>query len=464
MPPKIWKNGVSGSEKMQGVGFFNIFSIDFLFKLITFGFCFNIISMVRFSVIAFILLIHSVVLYADNKPTHDTTATTGEVKFLADDPIIAMLDSMINMSYLTRQQPFYEYSNDNHFNFCIEDIPYYCDTTISYQLEDLNSTTPFELIYNEQVQKYIDFYAYRRRASVSRMLGLGRLYFPLFEQMLDKYNLPVELKYLAIVESALNPVALSRAGAVGLWQFMPATGRMYGLNPGQNVDDRRDPFKATDAACRHFIDLYNRFGDWNMVLAAYNAGSGSVSRAIRRSGGETDYWKVQPYLPRETQNYVPAFIAVTYVMNYHKDFNLFPELPPFDFFELDTVTVRGFLTLDYLSEKMELDRESLGFLNPALKNGNIYASEAEPWYLTLPRSHVGLFLANASVFYEEMKEKTSSPASNTSIASAGRVHVVKKGESLGVIASRYRVSVSALKSKNNLKSNMIHPGQRLVIP
>ena len=421
--------------------------------------------MFRIKVILFFFLLQFPVLYADNKPTHDTTATSEEQTFINDDPVIAMLDSMISMSYLMRQQPFYEYSSDNPFNFTLEDIPYYCDSLVSIQLEVLNNSTPFNFVYNEQVQKYIDFYAYRRRGSVSNMLGLGRLYFPLFEEMLDRYNLPVELKYLAIVESALNPVAVSRAGAVGLWQFMPATGRIYGLNPGQAVDDRRDPFKSTEAACRHFIDLYNRFGDWNLVLAAYNAGSGSVSRAIRRAGGETDYWKVQPFLPRETQNYVPAFIAISYVMNHHKDYNLFPVNPPFDYYELDTVTVRGFLTLDYLSEKLNIDRESLGFLNPALKNGSIYASATEPWYLILPRPSVGAFLANTALFYAEMEELSKSQvAQTTAVSSSGRVHVVKRGESLGVIANRYRVSVSALKAKNNLKSNMIHPGQRLIIP
>lgn len=418
--------------------------------------------MFRIKTILFFLIIQIPVLFADNKPTQDSTATAEEMSYISDDPVIAMLDSMISMSYFVRQQPFYEISSDNPFNFDLEDIPYYSDSIVSAKLEVLNGTTPFDFVYNGQVQKYIDFYAYRRRGSVSNMLGLGRLYFPLFEEMLDRYNLPVELKYLAIVESALNPVAVSRAGAVGLWQFMPATGRIYGLNPGHSVDDRRDPYKSTEAACRHFIDLYNRFGDWNLVLAAYNAGSGNVSRAIRRAGGETDYWKVQPYLPRETQNYVPAFIAISYVMNNHKDYNLFPENPPFDYYELDTLTVRGFLTLDYLSEKLAIERENLGFLNPALKNGNIYASPTEPWYLILPRSFVGTFLANAELFYKEMEELSKSQ--QTAQTSSGKIHVVRRGESLGVIAKRYRVSVSALKSKNNLKSNMIHPGQRLIIP
>ncbi|MFO7723035.1 MAG: transglycosylase SLT domain-containing protein [Bacteroidales bacterium] len=421
--------------------------------------------MQRTTVVILLLFLQMPLLFADNKPYNDSTATTAEAGILPDDPILVMLDSMVNQSFLQRHLPFYALSADNPYGFCMEDIPYYEDSIVMLRLEELNSTTPFDLLYNAQVQKFIDFYAYRRRASVQRMLGLGRLYFPLFEQMLDKYNLPVELKYLAIVESALNPVAVSRAGAVGLWQFMPATGRLYGLNPGTSVDDRRDPYKATDAACRHFIDLYNRFGDWNLVLAAYNAGSGGVARAIKRSGGATDYWKVQPYLPKETQNYVPAFIAVCYVMSNHKEYNLFPVTPPFDYYELDTVTVSGNLTLDYLAEKMSYDRESLGFLNPALKNGAIYATPENPTVLTLPRSLVGFFIANAPTFYEEMGNRESKPeTAKPSVAASGRVHIVKKGESLGVIASKYRVSVNALKAKNHLKSTLIHPGQKLIIP
>lgn len=421
--------------------------------------------MQRFPVIILFLLFQHYLVQADNKPYLDTAATSGETKFLTDDPIAMMLDSMVNLSYFLRHQPLYEFSTDNPHGFCIEDIPYYSDSVVRLKLEMLNSTTPFEFEYNAQVKRYIDFYAYRRRASLSRMLGLGRLYFPLFEEMLDKYNLPVELKYLAIVESALNPVAISRSGAVGLWQFMPATGRLYGLTPGQGVDDRRDPFKATDAACRHFVDLYSRFGDWNLVLAAYNAGSGGVAKAVKRSGGQSDYWKVQPYLPKETQNYVPAFIAVCYVMAHHKDYNLFPVTPPFDYFELDTVAVRGYLTLNYLSEKLDLDRESLGFLNPALKNGNIYASPDNPWYLTLPRSHVGTFLANATLYYEDMKSEVKQPPAEKAPAkSTGKIHTVRKGESLGVIANKHHCSVTALKKRNSLKSNMIHPGQKLVIP
>jgi len=423
--------------------------------------------------LAFLLiLVQLPLLRGGNVPIQDSTDTVTvarEVELIGDDPFLMMLDSMISLSFLNRLAPAYEYSTVNPLGFNTEDIPYYADSIVAARLGMLDLTTPFELVYNDQVQRFIDFWAYRRRPLMSNMLGLGRLYFPLFEEMLDRYQIPLELKYLAIVESALNPVAVSRAGATGLWQFMPATGRIYGLNPGRSVDDRSDPFKATDAACRHFIDLYNRFGDWNLVLAAYNCGSGCVSRAIRRAGGETDFWKLQPYLPRETQNYVPAFIAVAYVMEHHKDYNLFPATPPFVFFELDTVHVRGFLTLDYLAEKLGIDPAQLRYLNPALKSGTVYGSAENPWSLTLPRSYVGPFLANAGRFYEEMKEAT---ASNPGVASAsgrtetpsGTVHVVRKGESLSIIARRYGCSVEALQRRNNLRSTMIHPGQRLVIP
>ncbi|HRZ41760.1 MAG TPA: transglycosylase SLT domain-containing protein [Bacteroidales bacterium] len=424
--------------------------------------------MPKTALILLLLLIQHALLQADNKPYPDTssTAVSDELRFRNDDPIMLMLDSMINLSYLAKHMPLYAASCGNPKGFCSDDIPYYTDSVISVQMEALNLSTPFDLIYNAQVQKFIDFYAYRRRASVARMLGLGRLYFPLFEETLDKYNLPVELKYLAIVESALNPVAVSRAGAVGLWQFMPSTGRLYGLTPGQGVDDRRDPFLATDAACRHFVDLYARFGDWNLVLAAYNAGPGGVARAVKKAGGVNDYWKVQPYLPRETQSYVPAFIAVCYVMAHHQDFNIMPVSPPFDYYVLDTVAVRGYLTLDFLAEKMSMDRESLGFLNPALKSGIIYATPEDPWYITLPRQYVGTFIANADLYYEAMKESSKArPDESAAVAKAkSKVHTVRKGESLGVIASKHHCSVTALKKKNKLKSNTIHPGQKLYIP
>ncbi len=420
------------------------------------------------ALILFILIIQNSLLQADNKPYPDTSATASadEIRFRMDDPILMMLDSMINLSYLAKHMPLCAASASNPNNFCTDDIPWYTDSLVATRLEALDHTTPFELVYNAQVQKVIDFYAYKRRASVSRMLGLGRLYFPLFEETLDKYNLPVELKYLAIVESALNPVAVSHAGAVGLWQFMPATGRLYGLTPGQGVDDRRDPFKATDAACRHFVDLYERFGDWHLVLAAYNAGAGGVGRAVKKAGGINDYWKVQPYLPKETQNYVPAFIAVCYVMAHHQDYNIMPVTPPFNYYILDTVAVRNYLTLDFLAEKLALDRESLGFLNPALKSGNIYASPDNPWYITLPRSHVGTFVANADLYYEAMKENAKSRPDESAAVSKtkSKVHTVRKGESLGVIASKHHCSVTALKKKNKLKSNTIHPGQKLLIP
>ena len=426
--------------------------------------------MYKKAIIFFSFIICNQLLIAETEPGIDTLMVdkASERMLFADDPILIQLDSLINVKYFNRNQPIYQYSIDNPFGFDVEDLPYYADSVVAAKLGMLDITTPFELVYNDQVQRFIDFWAYRRRPLVSNMLGMGRLYFPLFEEMLDKYDLPIELKYLAIVESALNPVAVSRAGAVGLWQFMPATGRIYGLSPGRNMDERSDPYLSTDAACRHFIDLYNRFGCWNLVLAAYNCGSGCVGRAIRRAGGETDFWRLQPFLPRETQNYVPAFIAITYVMKHHKDYNLFPVDPPFDFYELDTVHVRRIITLDYLAEQLDIGLEQLRLLNPAFKNGIVYAAPDNPRPLSIPRSLVGFFLANLDVFYEEMSEIAENnpavAAAARSSSHSGTVHVVRRGESLSVIARRYGSTVSALKHENNLRSNMIHPGQRLYIP
>ncbi|MEZ5196328.1 MAG: LysM peptidoglycan-binding domain-containing protein [Bacteroidales bacterium] len=323
-----------------------------------------------------------------------------------------------------------------------------------------------ELTFNNNVKTYINVYTVKRRELASKVLGLAEVYFPLFEEQLDKYNMPLELKYLAIVESALNPTANSRAGAKGLWQFMYGTGKMYGLKVNSLVDDRFDPYQATDAACRHLKDLHDIYGDWSLALAAYNSGSGNVNKAIRRAGGVKSYWAIWPFLPKETRGYVPAFIAVMYLMNYATEHNIYPIHPGILFEEIDTITVKDVLSFDQLSEFMGISEEELKFLNPAFKTGIIPSSSERFYQLRLPRNYISTFIDHEQELYAFKSSKgieKDKLLAEIKKAKERNIHIVRSGENLGLIAQKYRCSVRNLKSWNNLRSNTIYPGQKLVV-
>ena len=234
-------------------------------------------------------------------------------------------------------------------------IPVFPDSLYAYRLTLLPS--PIALDYNDIVRRYIDMYLVHKRPQVGKMVGLSQLYMPIFEEVLDKYDLPLELKYLPVIESALNPHAVSRVGATGLWQFMYPTGRLYNLTINSYVDERRDPYLATDAAARFLKDLYELYGSWTMALAAYNCGPGNVNKAIRRSGGKTTYWEIRDYLPRETRGYVPAFIAATYAMNYYEEHMVQPMVPEWDIKMVDTVMIHAELPLDVVADKLDITLE-----------------------------------------------------------------------------------------------------------
>jgi membrane-bound lytic murein transglycosylase D len=297
-------------------------------------------------------------------------------------------------------------------------------------------------------------------------LGLKEIYFPLIEEYLDKYDIPLEMKYLAVVESALNPVAGSRAGAKGLWQFMYYTGKLYGLKTTSLIDDRFDPYLATDAACRHMVDLYAMFGDWNLVMAAYNSGAGNVKKAIRRAGGVYDYWAIWPFLPKETRGYVPAFIAVNYVMSYASEHNLYPLDPGILYGGIDTIWVTQPLAFDQISEFLSISKEELEFLNPIFKAGIIPAYNGKTFSLRLPKDLTLKFAANEQSIYNYKsksgieKEKLVAEIKK---ATDKQYHTVRSGESLGLIARKYNVSVKQLQQWNNMRGTMIHPGQKLVV-
>ena len=395
-----------------------------------------------------------------------------------DDPEMVEIDRMLVNSYLNH----FCFSTDkdvlNAYGYGKDEVPSFSPAIVAARLKTLDRETPFDLVYNETVQSFIDLYAFRRRELTSKVLGMSQLYFPMFEEHLAKYDIPLEMKYLAVVESALNPSIVSRAGAGGLWQFMVSTGKMYGLGITSYEDERYDPYKATDAACRYLRSLYGMYNDWELALAAYNSGPGNVNKAIRRSGGKKDFWEIKPFLPKETQGYVPAFIAVNYVMNFASEYNIYPKEPLITYFETDTVKVNQRLDFKVLSNILSIPVEDLTLLNATYKLQEI-PGNGQKNTLVLPTEKIGLFLANEDLAYLQSVEATNSAeviataSLNSNAGEAGttkviwedgwKSHKVRRGESLGVIASKYHVGVTELKKWNKIKGSVIYPGQNLKI-
>ncbi len=328
--------------------------------------------------------------------------------------------------------------------------------------------TEMELVYNPVVRSYIDMYTGRMRGSVEYFLGKSDYYFPIFEQALDKYGLPLELKYLPIIESALNPTIASRMGATGLWQFMIGTGKMYDLEVNTLVDERRDPIKSTEAAARYLRDLHNIYGDWNLVIAAYNCGPGNVNKAIKRSGGQRDYWAIYPYLPKETRGYVPAFIAAAYVMNYYSEHNICP----FEYkytHSTDTILVDKQLHLQQVAEVLNVPLDELRTLNPQYKK-DIVPGEFKSYVLNLPSMNAVEFeLQRDSIFSYKATEflahrKVVTPSGYTaSVGINATRYKVRRGDNLASIASKHGVSSAQIKRWNGLKSNRLRAGQILAV-
>ena len=400
----------------------------------------------------------------DFSPKDDTTSVSDT--FVYDYHIIEMLDSLVNIKYFNDFLFTTDTSILNTYNFPFDTVPTYHDTIYEARIELLNAETPFELVFNNHVKNFINLYAVRKRDLTSRMLGLAELYFPMFEEQLDKYDLPLELKYLAIVESALIPTAGSRVGAKGLWQFMYGTGKVYGLKVTSFVDDRFDPEKSTIAACEHLGDLYDIYEDWSLALAAYNSGAGNVNKAMRRAGGVKSFWAIQPFLPRETRGYVPAFIAVNYVMSYSAEHNLYPVDPGILYNGIDTVIVKDVLSFDQISEMLDVPLEDIKFLNPSFKKGIIPAINGKEYSLRLPKEYIGDFINNETALYNFKSKKgieKDKLLAEIKKAKQRNYHIVRSGENLGSIANKYGTSVRKLKSWNNLRSNTIYPRQKLIV-
>lgn len=388
-----------------------------------------------------------------------STTETDTVKGLADDPVLIQLDSLLFADYFLAGP-----------DSTVEDPtvigagPEVSDSVIQYRLALLDEQTPLELDYNEHVARFINVYANNRRQQVSRMMGLGQLYFPLFEEVLDKYNMPLELKYLAIVESALNPRAKSRVGATGLWQFMYSTGKIYGLEVSSYVDERSDPMASTDAAARFMMKLYESFGDWNLVLAAYNSGPGNVSKAIRRSGGKRTYWEIRPWLPRETRGYVPAFIAANYIMNYAEEHEIYAQEVSVSRYDVDTIVLKRLMTFDQLSLLVQVPVGDLELLNPQYKLNIVPIIKGKSYTVTLPREKVGLFVTHEDSLYRYAEAAMPGLTLPKYVEMNDRVRYrVKQGDYLGKIAIKYGCSVRDIQRWNNMSGTNIRVGQRLTV-
>ena len=382
-----------------------------------------------------------------------------EIVGIIPESLDSDIDSLLHswhVQYFTKRE---DYCHDDEENV------YFPDSVYASRLASLPRIIPMP--YNNVVRDCIDLYTERRRNLVRYMLGMADYYFPIIEEVLDKHGLPIELKYLAVVESALNPVALSRVGACGLWQFMLPTGKQYGLTINSLVDDRRDPVKATEAACAYFKDMYAIYKDWSLVMASYNCGPGNVNKAIKRSGGKTNFWDIFPYLPKETRSYVPLFIAANYVMNYYCDHNLCPletNLP----LATDTIHVNKMLHLQQVSEVLQVDLEQLRALNPQYKRDIVPGNTGDA-VLKLPASDTYAFVDKEDSIYQYRVEEflpsylvTISGGSTSGVATREQAtHIVLKNENIYTIANRYGVTPQEIKKWNRLSSNRLARGKRL---
>lgn len=386
---------------------------------------------------------------------------------------IRLMDSLLNVWYVKR-----DLANQNAIlSKLTDDTTKYDhnDSLIYKRLCDIH--TPIQVAYNDKVKRFIELYSVQRQRSSSVILGLAKYYYPWMKAIFDKYDLPEELVYITIIESALNPTAVSKAGATGIWQFMYGTGKLYGLEVNSYVDDRRDPYKATEAAARHFRDLYNIFGDWGLAISAYNCGAGNVRKAIQRSGGKTDFWGVYPYLPRETQNYFPAFIGAMYMMTYHNLYGIHPakmSIPS----DVDTVMINKETHFQQIANVLGISYDEIKTLNPQYKK-DIVPAFSEPMPVRLRSNDLLHYIAMSDSVSKYNYDTYFNPTKNLNqVAAEGtltddgmmivqktpnKYHVVKKGETLGRIASKYGVTVTSLKSLNRLHSTSLRVGQKLLV-
>ncbi len=390
-----------------------------------------------------------------------------------DDKFVRVAEETLSAFYAEYAESGDLDSIIEEFRYDANEVPEFSDEVYCARLSKLDNMTDFELLCNEPSISIVKFFAEKRRNFVRVVMGRSELYFDMFEETLAKYDMPLELKYLAVIESGLRPQVRSRAGALGLWQFMYRTGKYMGLKENSYIDERMDPVKATDAACRYLKKLYGIYADWNLALAAYNAGPGNVNKAIRRSGGLTTYWGIRPFLPRETQGYVPNFIGAMYLMTYHKEHNIVPAPAKIHNAQLDTMCLRGGVTMSKISEVIGWDVDEIKALNPIYKASYIPRTDP-PQCLTGPLETIGKLVSMEADLY--VKPKPIVDSTNMADDEVGKIiridkpndnnvvrHTVKRGESLGSISKLYGVTVSDIKRWNNLSSTRLLVGQKLKI-
>ena len=416
-----------------------------------------------------------------NKPQSNISYLDSIKKTFIKDNIASCVDSLW-MKELTNLDLYNDIESDIKNINLDQKVDYELPTELlKARLKEMDSKSPFHIEYNQGLENIIKSFLRNRKKAYERLMAISEYYFPLFEDALAKQNVPLEIKYLAVVESALNPKAVSRVGATGLWQFMYQTGKQYNLNIDSYVDDRSDPLKASEAAAQYMTNMYKIFGDWDLVLASYNSGPGNVAKAIRRSGGQQNFWNIRKYLPQETQGYVPAFLATMYIYEYHKEHGIVPNRAVVKHFETDTIMIKKQMSFKQISQLLDIPVAQLQMLNPQFKINIVPAYFDKKHYLRLPSDKIAVFTSNedkiyAYVQYEAdqrekpfsryqsaLASKDSAETGESYVVSKTKFHKVKRGDNLSEIANRYDVSMSDIKKWNKLKNNQVPLGRNLKI-
>lgn len=414
------------------------------------------------------------------KPEIKLTYLDSIKKTFVKDDLAACVDSLW-LKELTNLDIYNNLTEDIQTINIDEKVDYELSTDLlKARLQAMDDKSPFHIEYNQGLENIIKSFLKNRKRSFERLMAVSEYYFPLFEEAFDKQNVPLEIKYLAVVESALNPKAVSRVGATGLWQFMYQTGKQYGLKIDSYVDERSDPLKASEAAAQYMKNMYAIFGDWDLVLASYNSGPGNVAKAIRRSGGQQNYWNIRKNLPKETQGYVPAFLATMYIYEYHKEHGIVPEKAPIKHFATDTVMIKRQMSFKQISELIDIPVAQLQVLNPSYRLNIVPAYKDQTHFLRLPQDKMAIFTSNESKIYAYVDKEASlrekpfqivrpivaQDSVNTfqKLAQAKvRYYRVKRNDNLSTIAQKYDVKVEDLKKWNNIRGNKVAYGKNLKI-